>query len=147
MKLATWIVAAITLALTLAACDATRPAHHAARPPTRTLVHADAGIVAGTFMRVGGPLGADGSQPPSIPLKGTVILSANRHRILAVAVGKTGTFLLRLRPGVYQVLAQSPQLLEVLPSGATIESPCTSPVSVTVVAGRTVHLSLVCAVP
>lgn len=147
MKLAN-CVAASTLGFTLAACAASAPPPHArATSPVRTLARADTGTVVGTFMRVGGPLGANGSQPPSIPLRGTVTFSATRRRTVAVSVGKTGMFSLRLRPGVYQVSGRSPQLLEVLASGATAETPCAGPVLVTVVAGRTVHLSVVCAVP
>jgi hypothetical protein len=143
-------IAAGTFGLMLAACGASTPApHHGPTfpPATRAMAQTDIGTVVGTFMRVGGPLGAGGTQPSPIPLMGTVTFSVDRGHTVAVRVGKTGTFTLRLRSGVYQVSGRSPQLLEVLASGATAETPCAGPVSVTVIAGRTVHVPVVCAVP
>jgi hypothetical protein len=147
MKVAT-PVAAATLGLMLAACGASSPNAGATFPPARRAVaQAEMGTVSGTFMRVGGPLGAGGTQPSPIPLMGTVTFSAHHRRTVAVSVGKTGTFTLTLRPGVYRVVGRSPQLLQELASGAAVETPRAGPMSVTVIARHTVHVSVVCAVP
>ena len=110
--------AAGVLALLLTACGATGHAPHA-RPADGTVV--------GTFRRVGGPLGAGGTQPPSIPLMGTLRFTAGHRRAVAVQVGKTGRFSVRLPAGRYVVSGRSPSIRGVLASGAVVESPCTSP--------------------
>jgi hypothetical protein len=139
MKLMAW-VPAVALAATLAACGTSAPT-------VRTETHSDYGTVTGTFMRVGGPLGVGGIQPPSIPLMGTLQFTADHHRSFAVKVGKTGRFAVRLPAGHYVVAGTSPSMAAVLASGALDNRPCTPPTPVTVVAHRTVHVSLVCPVP
>src|SRR5271165_5309510 len=88
MKLTTWMPA-LALALMLTSCEASGPAPHAGPTPTmRTRAQGDEGRAVGSFTRVGGPLGAGGQQPPSVPLSGTVSFSAAHRRTVAVRVGK-----------------------------------------------------------
>jgi hypothetical protein len=139
MKLVSWIPAA-ALVVTLAACGPGASA-------TRATAETDDGTVTGTFMRVGGPLGPGGMQPRSVPLTGTVTFSASHHRMVAVQVGKTGRFSLRLPAGSYAVSGRSLSIVEQLASGANVVRACSQPDHVTVVARRAVRLSVVCAVP
>jgi hypothetical protein len=144
MKL-TFCMPVLALVLTAAACGASSPATRAANTSlARTATPADNGTVSGTFMRVGGPLGVDGTQPRPVPLMGTVLFSASRDRTVAVTVGKTGRFSLRLPAGRYIVSGRSPALMA---SGATVDPACGSPVTITVVAHRAVRVSVVCPVP
>jgi len=147
MKLTTWMPA-LALALMLTSCEASGPAPHAGPTPTmRTRAQGDEGRVVGSFTRVGGPLGAGGQQPPSVPLSGTVSFSAAHRRTVAVRVGKSGWFAVSLPAGAYSVSGSSPSLLELLASGATRESPCSQQVTVTAVASKTVRIAVICAVP
>jgi hypothetical protein len=126
-----------------------RPAR-ARRGPGHSDAHAaqgGSGKVVGTFIRVGGPLGAGGKQPPSIPLSGTLSFSAGHRRAVAVQVGKSGRFSVWLPAGTYDVSGRSPSIIEMLASGATLESQCSQQVPFAVVAARTVHIAVVCAVP
>jgi len=143
-------IAAIALAVTLAACTTSAPAKHASkavRSHDKLTARSDGGIVIGTFMRVGGPLGQGGTQPPPVPLMGTVIFSAGHHRMVAVRVGKTGRFSVGLPAGNYVVSGRSPSLGGQSASGALVGPPCGPLTPVTVVAGRTVHASVICPVP
>ena len=135
MKLTIWIPAA-GLALMLTACGGGPRGPHAG-PTTGMLTPAQGGNgqVVGTFIRVGGPLGQGGVQPPDVPLSGTVQFSSAHRRTLAVRVGKSGQFSLWLPAGQYQAVGSSPSLSEVLSSGATRVSPCSLRVPVTVEAG------------
>ncbi len=147
MKFATWVPAA-GLALMLTACEAGGPAPHAGPAPAmRTRAPGGEGKAVGSFTRVGGPLGQDGQQPPSVPLSGTLSLSAAHRRTLAVRVGKSGRFTVWLPAGAYRVSGRSPSILEILASGATLESACSQQVPVTVVAAQAVHVSVICSVP
>jgi hypothetical protein len=125
--------------LLLAGCGATSAEH----PPMAT--------VTGTFFREGGPLGPGGQQPAEQPLSGTVVFTSGRHRV-AVQVGGSGTFSLRLPPGTYAVSGRTPSIVEVT-SGtaagqqATIATPCSMPVTVTVTARHDTHVTLTCIVP
>lgn len=139
MKLMLCIPAAALVA-TLTACGTGAPAAPAE-------AKANGGTVTGTFMRVGGPIGLGGTQPRPVPLTGTVLFTARHHRMFAVRVGETGRFTVGLPAGRYVVSGTSPLMGEVLASGATVDPPCAPPTSVTVVAGRTVRASVVCAVP
>ncbi|HSR86329.1 MAG TPA: hypothetical protein VLM11_19295 [Streptosporangiaceae bacterium] len=78
---------------------------------------------------------------------GTLTFSAGHRGVVAVHVGKSGRFSVTLPAGHYLVSGRSPSILEVLASGAKIEQPCTYANPVTVITGRTVHLSVVCVVP
>jgi hypothetical protein len=147
MKLTTWM-AVVALALMLTACEAGAPSPHAGLAATmRTRAQGDEGRVVGSFTRVGGPLGAGGQQPPTVPLSGTVSFSAAHRSTVAVRVGKSGQFSVRLPAGAYRVSGSSPSILEVLASGATRESPCSQQVTVTAVASKTVRIAVICAVP
>lgn len=134
MKLMICIPAA-ALAVTLAACGT-------GAATTRAASASDDGSVTGTFIRVGGPLGIDGTQPRPVPLTGTLLFTAGHRRMAEVHVGKTGRFSVRLPAGSYSVSGRSPSL-----SGASTVRPCGQPERVTVVARRAVHVSVVCAVP
>jgi len=147
MRLTSWILV-VALALTLAACATTGAAGHpGSASATSAATAGEPGTVTGTFTRVGGPLGAAGTQPRPVPLTGTLIFSAGHHRVVAVQVGKKGRFAVTLPAGIYVVSGRSPSLGEVLASGAVLDPPCTAPTPVNVAAGRTVHVCLVCAVP
>lgn len=140
MKLAVCFpVAALVLA---SACGTDTPPTNTR--PTHTATPTDEGTVSGTFIRVGGPLGVGGTQPPPVPLMGTVLFSAGHHPTVAVVVGKNGRFSVRLPAGKYVVTGRSPSLMA---SGATVVPPCGSPVNVTVLARRAVRVSIVCPVP
>jgi hypothetical protein len=80
-------------------------------------------------------------------LTGTLTFAAGHRGMVAVHVGKTGRFSIGLPAGNYVVAGRTPSILEVLASGATVEQPCARSISVTVIAGRTVRLSVVCFVP
>ncbi len=147
MKLTAWIAAA-GLALMLTACAAGGPAPHAGLAAAmRTRTQGDQGKVVGSFSRVGGPLGSGGQQPPTVSLSGTLSFNAAHRRAVAVRVGKSGQFSVWLPAGAYRVSGRSPSILEVLASGATLETPCSPQVPVTVVAEQTVRISVVCSVP
>jgi hypothetical protein len=147
MKLTAWLQAA-GLALMLTACGVSGPALHAG-PATavRTSPQGDDGKVVGTFFRVGGPLRPGGTQPPTVPLSGTVQFSAAHHRTVAVRVGTSGRFSVRLPAGAYHVSGRSPSIVEVLTSGATLKSACVRQVPIAVVANQTAPIVVICAVP
>jgi hypothetical protein len=147
MKPIAWTAGA-GLALTLAACGASAPDPQAGSPTQQqTSASGAEGKVVGTFIRVGGPLGQGGVQPPNVPLAGTVQFSSAHRRTVAVRVGKSGRFSLWLPPGQYQAVGSSPSLSEVLSSGATLVSPCSMRVPVTVVTSRSVRITVTCVVP
>lgn len=147
MRLTTWLPAA-GLALLPTACGGLDPALHAGRSPAmRTRAYGAEGKVAGAFIRVGGPLGQGGKQPPSVPLSGTLSFSAGHRRTVAVRVGKSGRYSVWLPAGAYQVSGRSPSILEVLASGASREPPCSPEIPVIVTAGETVRIDVICPVP
>jgi hypothetical protein len=142
MKTRVYRLAAVAL---LAGCagPAVAPPHVAAsRPAAR-------GTVTGRFQREGGPLGPGGTQPRVIPLPGTVRFEAagRAHPPVAVTVGRSGTFSVRLAPGTYRVTGQSPKIQEGLSDGTTTDPPCAQPAVVTVIAGRTAMITVNCIVP
>jgi hypothetical protein len=134
----------------LAGCagPAVAPAHVASSGPA-SRGPAPRGTVTGRLQREGGPLGPGGTQPRVIPLPGTVRfeLSGRARPPVTVAVGRSGTFSVRLAPGAYRVTGQSPRLQEQLSDGTTTDAPCAQPAAVTVIAGRTVRVTLNCIVP
>ena len=107
----------------------------------------------GSFSRLGGPTSANGTQA----LSGTVQFVRSRSArapvqrdpvaSVTVRVGRSGNFSVRLPAGRYQVWGRSPSIIEVLPSGAQRETPCSGPLSVTVIAHRTRRLAVTCVVP
>jgi hypothetical protein len=150
MKLAAWI-SGLTLAAALAGCGSA-PASAGRHTDDRATASASAarnaeGRVIGTFIRVGGPIGAGGTQPPDRHLAGTVQFLAGHHRTFAVRVGKSGKFAVWLPAGTYRVSGRSPSILEVLASGAAREATCSHQQQVAVVAGRALRITVTCIVP
>jgi hypothetical protein len=117
-------------------------AGHAAVAPPR-------GTVTGRTQLEGGPLGPGGAQPRIRPLPGTVEfeLAGRTHRLVTVAVGRPGTFSVKLPPGTYHVAVRSPHIREQLSNGRVVERPCSAPQTVTVIARRTATVTLTCIVP
>lgn len=137
----------LMICIPVAALAATLTACGTGAPTSPAVAKKNAGTVTGTFMRVGGPPGVGGTQPRPVPLTGTVLFTAGHHRKFAVRAGKTGRFTVGLPAGRYVASGTSPSMGYVLASGATVDPPCAPPTPVTVVAGRTVRVSVVCAVP
>ena len=102
------------------------------------------GHVLGRFMRVGGPLGPGGKQPPAVPLSGTMRFTRAGHAAITVRVGKAGTFAVQLAPGRYRVLGRTP---DILGEPGNIEATCSLPGTLVMSAGQTRHITVVCAVP
>ena len=151
MNRAAWISGpALALALAIAGCAASAPpapARHSAGRVVTAPARDGEGRVIGTFIRMGGPLGPGGKQPPDRLLRGTVQFLAAHHRTVAVRVGRSGRFSIWLRAGTYRVSGRSPSLLEQLPSGAVRETTCSAQQQIAVVAGRALRISVVCNVP
>jgi hypothetical protein len=109
------------------------------------------GTVTGRAQLEGGPISPAGAQPGTLPLPGTVEFepAGRTHRLVtvAVAVGRSGTFSVRLAPGTYHVVERSPHVRVQLSGGRLGEQPCARPVAVTVVAGHTATVNLTCIVP
>ena len=102
------------------------------------------GLVLGRFVRVGGPLGPGGQQPPEVPLAGAMRFTRAGNTAITVRVGKTGTFAARLAPGRYRVSGTTP---DIEGEPGNIEATCSLPGPVAVSAGLTRHITVVCAVP
>jgi hypothetical protein len=138
-------------ALLLAACAAgTGTGHGRSSTVTSTQVTHSTGTVGGKFVREGGPLGPGGAQPKELRLSGVVEFTRAGGHPVSVRVGTSGTFSVTLRAGDYSVSGRSPAILQV--SGANgdgrgREVPCSQPLSVTVVAGRTSKITVACVVP
>jgi hypothetical protein len=113
-------------------------------PPDGTISSPPLGTVTGRAQLGGGPLGPGGAQPIDRSLPGMVEFeSAGRtHRLVTVAAGPSGAFLVRLAPGTYRVTVR-----EQLSDGRFRAQPCAAPQTVTVVAGRTAAVTLTCVVP
>jgi hypothetical protein len=105
------------------------------------------GLLAGRFVREGGPLGPGGQQPAEVPLRGTVTFTATGHRPVSVQVGSSGRFSVTLAPGRYQVAGRSPDIETVDPNGRQQEQACSQPSSATVTAGQTITIAVTCVVP
>jgi hypothetical protein len=105
------------------------------------------GLLAGRFVREGGPLGPGGQQPAEIPLRGTVTFTATGHRAVSVQVGASGLFSVTLLPGRYQVAGRSPDIETVDPDGRQQEQACSQPLSATITAGQTITIAVTCVVP
>jgi len=143
------IVCVVAIVVPLAGCAAGAGAGAAAVPHGSAARPAPRGTVTGRLQREGGPLGPGGTQPRVIPLPGTVRfeLAGRTRPPVAVAVGRSGTFSVRLAPGTYHVTGQSPRIQEGTGDGTTTDPPCAQPTAVTVVAGRTARVTLNCIVP
>ena len=156
----TRVVPAIQLAascagvLLLSACTSANgsgDSHHG-RSSTVTSGHVMhfAGMVDGKFVREGGPLGPGGAEPKELRLSGVIEFSGADGHQVSVKVGKSGVFSVALRPGSYSVSGRSPDILQATGadgSGAGREVPCSQPLSVTVLAGRTSNITVACVVP
>jgi hypothetical protein len=108
------------------------------------------GHLTGTFVMEGGPLGAGGQQPGERPIPGTVVVTKGGHAVVKIQVGGSGRFSAWLRPGRYQVSGRSPnieQATTVQAGGQGQEVPCSAPLTVTITAGHTANVTLVCPVP
>jgi len=93
----------------------------------------------------GGPI-KPGSQPALRPLSGVVIFQDRDARV-SVRAGKMGRFSVRLPAGSYTVSGRSPSIREQLPDGHIIEGRCSVPLTVSVHAGKTKQITVLCAVP
>jgi hypothetical protein len=137
----------VAVAFLVAACSAAAPSARLTAADTANRGHAGTATVIGSFVREGGPISPDGAQPPSVPLAGVVTFTPRHGHAVAVRVRRSGRFRLRLAAGRYRVAGRSPSILEQLPSGATRELVCSVPLTVSVAAHHTVHVTVVCAVP
>ncbi len=108
------------------------------------------GHLAGRLVMEGGPIGPGGKQPGERPIPGTVTFTAAGHRQVAVQVGTSGTFSVRLPPGTYQVSGRSSSTETSSGSGASEreqELPCSQPLSAKITAGQTASITVTCVVP
>jgi hypothetical protein len=134
------VLASAAVAMLASACAA-GAGHGQHSDPRRALV-------AGTFVRLGGPLGPGGQQPPERPLRGTVEFRSASGRVVTVQVGGTGHFAVYLRPGTYAVSGRSPQILQVSnTSSSGIETRCSQPLKVTIGARHAAKVTVTCVVP
>ena len=93
-------------------------------------------------------MGPAGQQPGERPIPGTVTFTAADHRQVAVQVGTSGTFSVRLPPGTYQVSGRSPSIeTSSGSSGSEQELPCSPASSARITAGHTATITVACAVP
>jgi len=112
--------------------------------PAAAASRAANGRVVGLFVREGGPFGPGGQQPPVVPLSGTVQFARAGQRTIAVRVGISGAFSVRLVPGNYQVSGRTP---DIRGEPGDSESTCALPGKVTVTAGHTWRITVACVVP
>jgi hypothetical protein len=106
------------------------------------------GHLAGRLVMEGGPMGPGGQQPAERPIPGTVTFTAADHRQVAIQVGTSGTFSIRLPPGTYQVSGRSPSIETSSGSdGSEQELPCSAPSSAQITAGHAATITVACAVP
>ncbi|HEY6314360.1 MAG TPA: hypothetical protein VIY52_26690 [Streptosporangiaceae bacterium] len=128
-------------ALVLAGCAT------ASAEPTAPTGHPATGHLTGRFLMEGGPISPGGQQPGERPISGTVILTAAGHRSVTVEVGPSGSFSKQLPPGNYQMSGRSPDIETGSGSGKPQALPCSQPTSVTITAGHTARVDVVCYVP
>jgi hypothetical protein len=140
------IVGLLTAAL-LAGCAVSGPADSpgTAAASRRTPAVALRGLVTGTLRLEGGPMRPGGQQPERRPTPGTIQFARGGHRMISTRAGHSGTFSIRLRAGTYRVSGGSPRVTA--GSRTDRETACSQPVTVAVIPGHTVHISLVCIVP
>jgi hypothetical protein len=105
------------------------------------------GVVVGTFIREGGPIGPNGQQPKDVRLHGVIDFDARGRPVVEVKVGKNGTFSVRLRSGTYSVSGRSPGIEQVSANGSAQEFPCSQPLSVRVANRHTAKITVTCIVP
>lgn len=139
--------ACLLATVALAGCTTASHAGHAGQHTPAT------GHLTGRFVIEGGPLGPQGQQPVERPLPGTVIVTASGHPVVRIEVGASGRFSAWLAPGRYQVSGESPDIEQA--TTATVgnsgsqgqELVCSLPETVTITAGHTATITLVCPVP
>jgi hypothetical protein len=102
------------------------------------------GRVAGTFERVGGPAQPVTGKTLTVPLSGTVAFARSGHETVTVRVGKEGRFSVRLGPGVYRVSGRTP---DIQGEPGNVDATCPLFRPLTVQAGMTAHVTVVCSVP
>jgi len=111
------------------------------------------GHLTGMFVMEGGPLGPGGQQPGERPLAGTVTLTEAGRGQVTIQVGASGRFSAWLSPGRYQVSGRSPSIEQATSvqagtgSNQGQELPCSQPLTVTITARHTAHITLACIVP
>lgn len=107
------------------------------------------GVVVGTFVREGGPIGPGGQQPKELRLPGVVKFVSPGRPAIKVKVGDKGTFSVRLLPGTYSVSGRTPDILQAPAdgNGPGLEIPCSNPLSVKVTRGQTAKITVACIVP
>ena len=93
------------------------------------------GTVTGTYIQSGGPSGA-----PNVPLAGTIIFRSGSGSVSTIESDSTGRFSGQLPPGTYTVTAATSHVNDG-------KSACSQVLTTRVQAGKTVALSLVCAIP
>ncbi len=146
------IIPGLTALLFLAACSSASQLTSSVTTVTGT------GLVSGKFVMEGGPIRPDGQQPGPRPISGSVTFNGGPGDVIHIRVDQTGAFSLRLPAGRYAVTGRSPSIIQVSNDGEVnakgqvikgrgTETVCSSPVSVTVAAQRTAHLTLTCFVP
>jgi hypothetical protein len=69
------------------------------------------------------------------------------HPAVSVPVGRSGRFTIQLPPGTYRVTGITPDIVEVRSNGRQLDGRCHGPQDLRVRAGRTGHITVVCAVP
>jgi hypothetical protein len=121
-------------------------AGHASGQPVAGTARAT-GHVTGKLLMAGGPIGPGGQQPGERPLPGTVTFTTAGRRAVTVGAGVSGKFSAWLPPGRYQVAGRSPDIETATGSGRALEQTCSQPWSVTVSAGHTATIAVVCSVP
>ncbi len=107
------------------------------------------GVVVGTFVREGGPIGPNGQQPKELRLPGVIGFVSPGRPVVKVKVGNKGTFSVRMLPGTYSVSGRTPDIEQASPdgSGPGLEVPCSSPLSVKVTRWHTAKITVTCVVP
>lgn len=93
---------------------------------------ASKGTVAGTYIRVGGPLGA-----PDVPLPGMISFRERSGPTISINADSTGKFTVQLPSGTYAVTAES----SLINDG---KASCSRPLTTRVHANQTVTITLVC---
>jgi hypothetical protein len=148
------IAAGACAPLLLAACAAGQAAGHHGGPAgqagqgvTQSTPPDQPGTVTGVFHRVGGPLGPGGQQPKVVALTGRMRFTRPGHPAVSVPVGRSGRFTVQLPPGTYRVTGITPDIVEVRSNGRQLDGRCHGPQDLRVRAGRTGHITVVCAVP
>lgn len=102
------------------------------------------GQVAGKFERVGGPVQPGTLQSLTVPLSGTIAFARFGHKTVTVRVGRKGRFSVRLAPGVYRMSGRTP---DIQGEPGNVDATCPLFRPLTVRAGVTRHITVVCSVP